>query len=150
MVTFSTEKYADVIDELRPLLSEHWAEIAVYPDIPLDPDYDFYDKANSIGMLVGYFIRDESKIIGYAIFIIAKHKHYQGHSWAMNDIVWIHPDHRNLGTGRKLVAHWEEALKADGVNVIHVNAKTAHMPLAYLLMDCQYVQIEAGYEKRIQ
>lgn len=152
MPTFSTEKYADVIQELKPLLEQHWAEIAVYPDIPLDPDYDFYEKANSVGLLVGYFIRADAtnEIIGYAIFIIRKHPHYRVHSWAINDIVWIHPDHRNFGTGAKLVEHWEAELASLGVHVVHVNAKTAHPVLGHLLTAKAYSKIEEGYEKRIQ
>lgn len=151
-IHFSIEPYAQLIDEIKPLLFEHWRELAVYQDIPLDPDYDFYEKANSSGMLTYYVAREGRALIGYAIFVVKPggHPHYRRHGWAMNDIVWIRPDRRNLGVGRQFAKYWESDLNDRGVHVVHVNAKTGHPELAMLLLNCGYAKIEEGYEKRLR
>ena len=149
-VVFATENYDQIIDDLVILLPSHWAELAVHKDIPLDPDLDFYRIANQAGYIRAYTARLEGRLVGYSIFVVKKHPHYRGHKWALNDIVWIAPEHRKLGIGRAFVAHWDADLRADGVDVVHVNAKTAEPALSFLLSACGYGTTEVGLEKRLR
>lgn len=154
---YAAEPFAGVIEEAKPLLAEHWKEIAVYKDIPLDPDYAFYAKLSEIGALVVYTVRDEAPakedglgiLIGYSVFVLRPHAHYRAHRWALNDLVWLHPGYRQLNVGRGLVKYWDADLKDRGVNVVHVNAKVQHPALAFLLKEEGYDVVEAGYEKRL-
>jgi GNAT superfamily N-acetyltransferase len=147
---FATERYRDVIGEGQSMLMAHWAELAVHKDIPLDPEYAFYEKMDDIGALRIYTVRSEGQLIGYSIFVVRpRHAHYNI-GWAMNDIVWLHPEHRNEGVGAAFVAFWDQELTALGVTLVHINAKVSHPALAYLLKKCGYVVIEAGYEKRLR
>jgi GNAT superfamily N-acetyltransferase len=102
-------------------------------------------------------VREYEKLIGYAIFVVKPgkftpggHPHYQRHGWAMNDIIWLHPEHRNLGIGGQFVEYWEADLFARGIHVVHVNTKVSHPELAFLLKNCGYAKIEEGYEKRLR
>ena len=131
------------------MLPEHWAELAVHKDIPLDPDYDFYERANTAGLLLIMTVRKSTNLIGYAIWVVKPHPHYKAHTWALNDIVWLHPDHRGLQIGRDFVKFWEREFNARNVAVIHVDTKTAVPQLLYLLSNCGYDQTSVGVEKRL-
>jgi GNAT superfamily N-acetyltransferase len=143
------ERYADVIEDLRPLLGAHHEELALYRDsIPLDPDFETYQKLNDMGLIRAYTVRLGGALIGYAIFsIIARHLHYR-HRWAINDILWIHPDHRNFGIGTELCDVFEEDLRRDGPVVIHIETKDHEPALAMLLRSRQYDTVGVSLSKR--
>jgi len=150
-VTFAVEHYDQLVEDLKVLLPAHWAENSVYDDIPLDPDWEIYRKLDDMGSIAAYTVRlgVEKHLIGYSIFFVRKHQHYKQHSWAVNDVIWLHPAHRNMGVGRELVRIWELDLADRGIAVVHVNAKTAQPALGYLLKACGYANIEQGWSKRI-
>ena len=149
-IRFAAESYADIIGDILPLLPEHWAELAVHKDIPLDPAYEFYSEMDKIGALKIFTARKDGALIGYSIFVVRpRHAHY-AIGWAMNDIVWLHPDHRNEGVGTAFVGFWDAALRDLGVTLAHINAKVSHPALMYLLKKCGYVTIECGMEKRLR
>ena len=149
MVEFAVEKYADVIEEMRPMLVAHKDELAVYSDIPLDPDMAFYEKANSIGLLTFLTMRSHGVLMGYAIFVVRPHAHYRAHTWALNDIIWVHPEFRGARLGAAFIAFWDAYFAASGVNVVHVNTKVSHPALAHVLKQSGYRTIEEGHEKRL-
>ena len=149
MIHFSAETYDQIIDEIKPMLPEHWLELAVHKDIPLDPDYDFYKRANDAGLLLILTVRDEGALIGYAIWVVKNHPHYKTHSWALNDIVWLRPDHRGFKTGRAFVMFWEAEFTSRGVHVVHVDTKTAVPMLYHLLISSGYAETARGVEKRL-
>ena len=139
-----------MIEEAKPLLEKHWREIAVHQDIPLDPEYSLYDTLGDSGLMVCYTIRDDSRsMVGYAVFFIRPHMHYRGHVWAINDIIWLHPDFRRLGVGRDFVRFIEADLRSRKVDVVHINGKVAHPALIVLLRSEGYVIVGTELEKRL-
>jgi GNAT superfamily N-acetyltransferase len=149
MLTIKVEKLADVKDECQELIEHHWREIAVWQDIPLSPNWAGYDAMEKAGALVIYTVRDEKKLVGYAVFFMRTHLHYKEHIWALNDIVWVHPDYRDGKIGPQLVKFWETDLRYRGVHVVHVNVKTAHPALGFVLKKTKYKTVESGHEKRL-
>jgi GNAT superfamily N-acetyltransferase len=150
VLTVEIETYDQVIEEIKPLLARHWEEIAVYPDIPLDPDFSFYKKGNDAGLLVIYTARMNGRLIGYAIYVVkAGHPHYMGAGWALSDIILVVPEHRNAGVATALYDLIEPDLKARGVAVMHTTAKTAHPMLAFFLESRGHAMIETGHSKRL-
>lgn len=149
MTMFAVETYESLLDDIKPMLVPHKDELAVYEDIPLDPDYDFYRRAGEAGLLTFLTVREEGVLIGYAIFIVRLHAHYKGHRWALNDITWLHPNYRGAHIGAAFIAFWDKYFAEIGVNVVHVNTKTSHPALAYVLKQAGYKTIEHGHEKRI-
>jgi GNAT superfamily N-acetyltransferase len=148
-VLISVEPYDSVIDDIRPLLPEHWKELALWTDeIELDPDFEAYRRACDAGVMRIYTVRLGGMLIGYAIFaVIPRHMHYR-HRWAINDIIWVHPDHRSFGIGSELCDFFEEDLRRDGPVVIHIESK-AHSPmLAALLRSRGYLTMGEGLSKR--
>ena len=150
MLKIAVETLVDVKEECGDLIAAHWVEIAVWPDIPLDPDWSGYENLEKAGMLVIYTVRNETnQLVGYAVFFMRKHLHYKSHSWAANDIVWVHPDYRDGKIGANLVQFWEQDLQARGIHVVHVNVKVAHPALGLVLRREKYKTVESGLEKRL-
>ena len=85
---FQRQKAQDVFKEMIPLLEAHWQEIAHYKDIPLDPDFDAYFRAEDAGMLRVFTARDENDVlIGYAVFLIRFNIHYKSSKQALQDVI---------------------------------------------------------------
>jgi len=150
MLKIQIETLADVRDECEDLIAEHWREIAVWQDIPLDPEWPMYEALEKSQRLFIYTVRtDNGKLVGYAVFLLRNHLHYKKHIWALNDIVFVHPDYRDGRIGRRLVQFWEHDLKARGVHVVHVNVKIGHPALDLVLRFEKYKTVESGLEKRL-
>jgi len=150
MLKIQIETLADVRDECEDLIAEHWREIAVWQDIPLDPEWPMYEALEKSQRLFIYTVRtDNGKLVGYAVFLLRNHLHYKKHIWALNDIVFVHPDYRDGRIGRRLVQFWEQDLKARGVHVVHVNVKIGHPALDLVLRFEKYKTVESGLEKRL-
>jgi GNAT superfamily N-acetyltransferase len=149
---FARETYDQVIDEIKPLLVEHWRELALYQeDIPLDPDYEIYRAMDHKGALAIYTIRygAERRLVGYAIYFLRNHHHYRGAKWATSDIVLVAQSHRNLGAGNGLFDYVEQDLRNQNVNVIHTMTKLEHPELAFLLESRGHQKVEVNYSKRL-
>lgn len=142
---FQCESLNTSLEESKPLLFQHWQEIAHYKDIPLNPDYDLYYKMEAASMLNIYTARDnEESLIGYAVYIISPALHYKQSIVAKQDIIYVHPDHR--GVGLYLLRYSEEELKKIGVHIISQHVKAAHhfgpslVRMGYELQDLMYTK----------
>lgn len=143
---FKCEKAKDILEEIKPLLNLHWKEIAQYPDIILDPDYDQYLKMDELGLLKCYTLRDENnnELIGYALYFIKPHIHYKSCLVALQDILFIRQDRR--GHGRQFIKWCDDQLKELGVNLVSHHIKAKHNwgfvleHMGYELMDLIYVK----------
>lgn len=145
--TYAVESFAEVIDDIRPLLSRHWTELAAYSDIPLDPDFEFYRKANAADVLRIYTARKNGALIGYVLMtVLRSHPHYSGQPWSVSDIVLVVPEHRNFGVGNALFAFLERDLEGF---VVQIHSKAAHPELGMLLKTRGYDPIEITYSKRL-
>lgn len=113
-----------LIREVGPLLFKHWDELAKYKDIRLDPDWDVYMKAQSIGALIIYTARIEGELVGYACFFAKSSLHYRQSYEAQSDVIFIDPARR--GFGKSFVRWCREQLRARGVKVLRWAVKAAY------------------------
>ena len=114
----------ELLEEVKPLLEEHWAEIASYPDIPLSPDYEAYLKLQELGSIKSFSLRDQDeKLIGYSVYFIRFSHHYNKTLYAASDIIFITKERR--GYGGLFIKYCDEELKKFGVVVCqyHIKAK---------------------------
>ena len=148
-ITFARETYGSIIEDLIPILKEHWEEIAVYKDVPLDPEYDIYITLEAQNILAVYTIRQDAKLIGYSVYFIRRHGHYRGSLWAFNDIIFIRKAFRNAGTGSAFLGYIESDLRQQGVQVVSHSAKIEHPELARLLESRGHEKVETVYWKRL-
>jgi hypothetical protein len=171
-VTFNRETRAATIDEMRPLFTKHWEEIALNRQkIKLDPNDRLYEQAEAQGVLRVYTVRDLGALVGYAVFFVKFHPHYRGVLWASSDIFWVE---RRLRTNRGIFDRmWrkmryffkpqliratvgarffdfiESQMRQEGVAVIHYTTKSDHPAAGRVLRYLGYAHIENGYSKFI-
>ena len=148
MIIFAEESAYDLIDEIKPLIAEHWEEIARNKDaIKLNPDFSAYKALQELGVLHIATARDDGELIGYSISIITPNLHYQDHLFAVNDILFIKKSYRKGRVGLKLFKYMEECYRKRNVSVVHIHSKCAH-DFAGLMEYLNYSHIEKVYEKR--
>ena len=148
---FSCETYDQVIGDITPLLAEHHKELGPYQEeMPFDPELGLYRKASDAGLARIYTARLDTGLVGYAIYFIRPNPHYRSTGWAISDIIWVHPKHRNFGIGNGLYEFIEKDLKAQNVFVLHTTTKKNHPALGMLLESRGHVLVELGYQKRLK
>lgn len=125
-VAFAQERAGPIFDEIKPLLRSHFEEIAHYRDIPLAPDYARYFKAEEHGQLRIYTARMDGVLFGYAIYFVRPSLHYRTSLQAQQDILYLAPEYRQGGRGRALIEFADNALRAEGVQVVIQHVK--HRP----------------------
>ncbi len=138
-----------LLEEVGPLLRAHWVEIAHYPDIPLDPDFNSYRALEAQGNLRVFTARDAlagMELVGYACFIVRANIHYRTSLQAVQDVLYIRPDRR--GFGRDFISWCDEELRKDGVQVVYHHVKLAH-DWGRLLERLGYERIETIWGRRL-
>lgn len=146
MIHFGREYHSNIVDEILPLFKKHHEEISKFKDVPLDPDFAIYDACEAAGVLRLYTARKQGKLVGYAVFIMRKHPHYQSIVQANQTLLFIDPDHR--GFGMKFIAWCDEQLKADGVGMIQ-HGVTERCDFSLILKRLGYELTERLYVRRI-
>lgn len=105
--TFSPE----LAEEVKPLLRQHWEEIANHKEhIPLDVDFDTYYRLQTDKKLIVLTVRDAGLLVGYAAFFLLYTCHYKSSLFALNDVIWLHPDYRKGSAGLRLIAACENVI----------------------------------------
>lgn len=148
MIQFEGIDAPDVWDDIQPLLAEHWREIAHFEDIPLNPRKDMYFRLDAAGKLRIYTARFDGKLIGYVVFVVDHDIHYADSVQAKQDVLFLHPDFRNAGTGFDLIEFADNQLRAEGVQCVYHHVKVAHN-FAPLLATMGYEKVETIHVKRL-
>lgn len=128
-LTFQIERYQDAIAEMRELYPEHWEEIALDKGaIPLDPDYEEYDKLAAHGYLHLCTARQEDgRLMGYYLFIIRPHLHYRTSLTAFSDIVFLKREARIGRAGIEFMRFcFDSCFEVRGVQKVYANTKIHH------------------------
>lgn len=148
-ITFQQEPLTlELKEELADLLHMHWEEIAKHKTFPLLPAWDRYFAMHEAGVLVTFTARCDGKLIGYNVFMVIPHLHYSTMLTAMQDILFIHPEHRRGSLGARLIKHADQELQSQGVNVVMHHMKASHN-FAPLLERQGYELMDLIYTKRL-
>ena len=149
MSSFARERMHDLWPELEPLIREHWLEVAHYLDIPLDPDRDAYNAMEDAGAVRAYTARIKGVLVGYVIYFVRPNLHYSGSKQAVQDVLFIAPEHRG-GLGFRLLRWSHERLRDEGVQVVyqHVKVKPG-LNFGPVLERMGYELIDNIYGKRL-
>jgi GNAT superfamily N-acetyltransferase len=147
MVTYQTETFEGFLRELVPLLPIHWAELAANQEtVPLDPDFDKYIGMEKLGLLHVCTARENGDLIGYFITFVGPSLHYSSTTFGKVDIYYVHPDHRNNGTGFKLFKYHEAEMKRIGVQVV-MNVCKPWLDHTELFKSLGYSHFETVFQK---
>lgn len=148
-VKYQQEFFYQVQDDIRPLLQEHWDEVALNKDkIKINPDWDAYYALEEQGNLGVFTARDGEKLVGYFFVFVFQHLHYKDHLFAKSDLIYLKPSHRKGFTGINLIKFAEGCLKEDGVSVLVVNTKS-HRPFRKIMQFLGFTPEEIEYSKYI-
>jgi len=123
VTTYNDEDPTVFFKELVPILSEHYEELCVTKDFPLEPDFAAYERLRMAGMLKAVTCRDDGKLIGYIIFIVQPHLHYMSCITAFEDLYYVKKEYRKGRIGIKLFQFSEKVLKDAGVKRIIMHTK---------------------------
>lgn len=122
---YERENMTTIFEQFMPLVDRHYAEVAHYADVPLDIDKDVYLTNEVSGSVRTYTVRtEEGDPAGYAIFFVRKHPRHKTSVQAVQDVIFLSPQHR--GIGKQFIAWCDEQLKAEGVAVVYHHVKAAH------------------------
>lgn len=123
-ITYATEQWPDVVDELQGHWPQHWAEVATHKDkVQLAPNFAEYQRLHDSGQLHVTVARDHGWCVGYLTAIVRPHLHYKNSLSGFYDLYYVEPSHRLWMTGVMLFAEAEKALKARGVERLFTGTK---------------------------
>lgn len=148
MITFSTSKGKDCIEQLKKMFDAHYEELSVTKNAKLNPDYDIYMKMDSHNMLEVILCKNDDEVIGYIVFFISPNLHYKDCLLATEDIYYLKPEYRKGTTGIKMFKFAEKYLKSINVNMIKYGTKT-HLDNSRLFEYLGYNFIEKIFTKEI-
>jgi hypothetical protein len=120
---FSRETCNEVVDEIFALMEQHYAEVAHHPDIPPECDEARYRKAEELGLLRLYTVRQDYALVGYWVGMVGYSLHYKSSYQARQDTLFIHPDYRQGLTGYRFLRWVDQQLAQDGVEIVYQHNK---------------------------
>lgn len=145
MLTASPEPFAPFLEEVKPILPLHYAELALDQDkVPLAPQYHEYLRRDSQGMVLTVVMREAGELVGYFVGFVAPGLHYETCLTLTLDIFWLKPEHRGQGGGAILFKAVEAEARRRGVQRMFVGSKT-HLDASYLFDKLGYTKVETFY-----
>jgi GNAT superfamily N-acetyltransferase len=91
----------------------------------------------------------DGKLIGYAVFLVNTNAHYAGSLQAVQDVLYIDPEHRRGHAALRLLHFSEAELRDEGVQCVYHHVKLNHPALGVLLERMGYAKIETIYGRRL-
>ena len=149
--SFRVESFVDVWPEIEKLMPLHYQEVSA--DVGrFGPKLDrqTYTVRQLSGSLLILTARREGELIGYAVWTIAPHLHYQDSGlMAYSDAYFVKKEFRNGATGYKLLLASEVILREKGVKKLFnfhklhredLNHSKLFDKLGYQLNEYQYIK----------
>lgn len=148
---YQRESFDEVLEEIKPLLEEHYQEAKAFPDqIPLDPYYEVYQAMDYTGNILIHTVRtDEDELVGYSITLLQMDPHAKESAIATNDMCYLLPDHRGSDNFKKLLQTVEADVKKTGASSLSYHFNFENAPKKKL-EDLGYKQHQVTFAKYIQ
>lgn len=148
---YQVETVQECLIDMIDLNDMHYDEIGTHKHLKvLKPDYEAYLELERDGHLRVFIVRDDDdKMIGYSVTFIQNHIHYSDCVYALNDILFVHPDHRGGTVGYRLI---KESIKDVKENTdatmlcIHMKVK---YPFRNLLQKFGFENTEENWEVQL-
>lgn len=122
-ITYAQEDFANYMLDAVPLWTEHFKEVALESMAtkrPFAPDIRRYLALEESGNLAVFTAREDSKLVGYAVFIVNSPMHYKKTIYATNDALYIAPSARKGSVGIKFMKWCEQQLVMVSQNRIQI------------------------------
>lgn len=158
MIVCRGERFADYIDELRPLASDHWWEAGcVSPVFEPSIDFEMYRAYDEAGFLVSVIARVDGAIVGWwgGVLHPDPHSSFAGRQAMMlsQALLWLLPRYR--GWAWLLIKAVEREARSRGASLVHIEAppKAARffVALGYKTVGMSFVKLigEAADAERL-
>lgn len=137
-----------VHEELMQLVSKHCLELL--PEggkTEANHNHDMYLEMEGAGTLILFTLREGIKMIGYGLYFVSKHHHFQETLVAHNDVFYLHPEYRGEGIATDFLRKIEEVLNSYKVDTITMTMKEGRSPKMY--EDSGYSPYETLYRKEL-
>lgn len=109
---------------LEDLLHLNWEEIESNQDkVPLAINWASYRDFERRGILKAGYLRKKGVLIGYTVWFLHEPMHHGLTKWAINDMIWLDPEHRKSLAGIWMLQEAERLLLEAGAKVITINTK---------------------------
>ena len=149
-MNYQQEFLDQVENDILVLIDLHYKEIALNQSkVKLNPDWDIYRALENEGRLRIFTARDNDTLVGYFVVVVGVNMHYKDHTFACNDIIYLHKDYRKGFAGIKLIKFAKKCLTEDGVSVLTINTKV-HQPFDRVLERLGFNLIERVYSSYLQ
>jgi hypothetical protein len=116
MINYSLVPAHTLIEELKPVIERHHAEVAEDNE-PLNIDWDLYETASHAGMAVIVTARDEEKLIGYIVFTVSRNLRHMHLIEATSSGWYVEPEYR-ARIGSEIVKKSQRFLKSAGAHKV--------------------------------
>jgi hypothetical protein len=145
-VNYQIENVYEIRHEMDELIAIHYAQVSTHKHVKrLAPKWERFKELTEGGNCRTATARtDAGELVGYMITFIFPHIHFDC-TMAMNDAVFLHPDHRGLTSYRLFefaIADLRENTEAD-MFAVHMKI---HLPFRSLLAKLGFNQTEESWE----
>ena len=124
VITFQVDRLPADDSEAVYLRRLHWRESGYDDEEEPNPDREQYEALDAAGLLRIYTARIEQALVGYAVFVLYRSLHHRGRLQAMQDVLYVVPQHRGAAAV-KLLRYAEHSLRAEGVKWVYHPVKHA-------------------------
>lgn len=129
----------------------HYTEIATQKDVlnQPEPDWGMYVAQEEAGNLILVVARDPFGIIqGYCVLLLQQHPHYASVRVASDDLHYLEPRYRGVGTGKDMLYFAEKCAREAGASMMKLRLKAEKRPedgkifesMGYELTDLVYTK----------
>lgn len=113
MITFQKELLCEMAAEVDALLELHYDELTLDKDVvKLAPMWEEYAALERVDRFVVFTARDGAALVGYAAFFVVRHLHYGANTIAVNDVLFLHKDHRKGLNAARYIKYCEAQVRA--------------------------------------
>ena len=144
-------------DGAEDLVSFNWLEVEHFQDVlPLDVDWPKLLMLERAGVYRVITARSKGKLVGYNGYFVQPPIRHKTSLWAVNDTLYVDPEHRTSTLGVRLLKDSEALLRALGVKAItqgnvwpddHSTSGKARARFGALLCRMGYLPAENVYVK---
>ena len=148
---FSASESAEATwDEAAPLVAAHHAEVGHLPRELFSPDKERYIKMEAAGFVRLFTAREmpDRKLVGYQVFLVSPHQHYSGVLTALQDLIYLAPEHRGLKAVR-FIMYADQQLEYSGVELISRHSPHVNHGFGTTLERMGYAPMEQIFSRRV-
>jgi hypothetical protein len=146
---FARVPIARVVTQFQALAEREYEEVGQKDLDRLNVDWSRYQDLDAAGKLATFIAKKGDLVVGYAVFIVQTHIHYQDALVAANSAIFVAPEARAGRVVMNLLRFAEAGLHAQGVRKVYYHVKR-EKDFGRLLEHMGYLDSERIYAKVIQ